>query len=244
LTTADVPKHLLPVAGVPAIVRLLDAEGPLSAFPQIVVAVAADDTQTLLTLVGQHSAKDETEPSRSSRSSGIATLQSEQDDSRWTLTSNNVQGQAIDLVKLSEDCFGPIDALRQIEIMNIVHPETRMVVFPGDLVILNDDKKIERYMLDALIRPPSDSAIVAMLVDVLEQDEHGHTLKESAKVSSSRSNRQSLLSHDFLAFYTTYLFQNFLTGKKRWLVTRRRRYRVHCSGISLRKLDREYVCQQ
>lgn len=97
----------------------------------------------------------------------------------WRLESNSVEGQMIYLVKLSEDCFASADGLRQVEETKLIHPATRIVLFPGDLVFLK--KEIN---LDALIRPPTGAACVALLVDVLEQDEHGQPVKESSKVGT------------------------------------------------------------
>jgi hypothetical protein len=172
------------VAGVPSILRLFEA-GPLSAFSQIVISVSSDDTKTISTLLGGD--PDEKEKSHE-KNRGIARLIETTDltsttvggaSQCWHLESKNVKGQKIYVIKLSGDCFGPIDALRQIEKTKTIHPSTRIVVFPGDLVVL----KAENFDLDALIRPSSDSACTVVLVDVLEQDEHGNVLKESAKVS-------------------------------------------------------------
>lgn len=182
MTTTDIPKHLLPVAGIPSIVRLLES---LSAFPQIVIAVAEDDTKTLATLLGTNNNTDKTVATLVQGPSGEETQQSmTTTTSFWDLTSELKRGQRIHVVKLTEDCYGSIDALRIIEGTKLIHPETRVVVFPGDLVILKKNTKF----LDSLIRPASEEvACTAMLVDVLEQDEHGLPLKESAKVRNSIS---------------------------------------------------------
>lgn len=190
VTTAEHPKHSLPVAGVPSILRLLNGQSPLSAFSQIVIAIAANDTRTVPILVGggdDDGTVGDDEDSPSKDAAAVATLESQQDD-RWKLSSNQVKGQTIYVIRLSEKCFGPIDALRQVESTKTIHPKTRIVVFPGDLVFLNSNGSSNNKngnILDALIRPPSNSACVSMLVDVLEQDEHGNTLKESAKVRIS-----------------------------------------------------------
>jgi hypothetical protein len=177
MTTADIPKHLLPVAGVPSILRLLEDDGPLSSFSQIVIAISFDDSKTLPTLLGEGE-----EDSR-----GLATLvRTENADSSasnshacWHLKSKKIKGQKIQLVKLFEDCFCSIDALRQIEETKLIHPATRIVVFPGDLAFL----KKQSINLDAMIRTTPDVACTALLVDVLVQDENGNTLEEPAKVS-------------------------------------------------------------
>ena len=184
MTARDIPKHILPVAGIPSIVRLLESLSP--SFSQIVIAVADDDTNTLPTLLGTYNNSDkaiaslvngpEEQTLSSSNDIGAASC--------WELESKLKTGQRIHLVKLSQDCYGSIDALRIIEDTKLVHPETRIVIFPGDLVIL----KRNTEFLNPLIRPASeDVACTAMLVDVLEQDENGLPLKESAKVSTKRT---------------------------------------------------------
>ena len=192
MTTKATPKHLLPVAGIPSIVRLLES---LSNFSQVVIAVAEDDTQTLPTLLGNNNNNN---PSQQQQqiSTGLLTLvrgPEEQNSTISTASNNNGStatfcwemksemkpGQRIHLVKLSEDCYGSADVLRIVEDTKLIDPKTRIVVFPGDLVIL----KKNIGLLEPLIRPFSDEvACTAMLVDVLEQDEHGLPLKESAKV--------------------------------------------------------------
>jgi hypothetical protein len=196
MTTAEHPKHLLPVAGVPSLLRLLSCDGPLSAFSQIVIAIGADDIRTVPILLGENDNEDmsgdgdDHNDIRLKRAPAPFTTTQlsppEESPFIWKLSSNQVIGQTIHVIKLTEDCFGPIEALRQVESSKLIHPETRIVVFPGDLVFLKStiSGKIKNdNILDALIRPPSNSACVCLLVDVLEQDEHGHTLKESAKVS-------------------------------------------------------------
>ena len=184
--TKDRPKHLLPVAGLPSIVRLLES---MSAFSQIVIAVEEGDNKTLPTLLGTDSNTDKAVASLVEgppEQQSLVRTASNNDACPalcWELKSELKRGQRIHLVKLSENCNGSIDALRTIEETKLIHPETRLVVFPGDLVILKKDTKF----FDALIRPASaDVACTAMLVDVLEQDEHGLPIKESAKVSLLR----------------------------------------------------------
>lgn len=170
MTSSDTPKHLLPVAGVPSILRLLEN---LSSFPQIVVVINAEDSQTLSVLQqiatlleGNENVQERGEEQSSSGNS-------------WTLEMKNNKSQTITVLKLGGECFGPVDAMRQVEETKVIHESTRIVVFPGDLVML------ENVLLDlaALLRPSPDSACTALLVDVGETDEHGVPLKESAKVS-------------------------------------------------------------
>ena len=161
VTTNETPKHLLPIAGIPCILRLLD---DLATFENIVVAISAEDDVTIPTI--------ET----------IAALtENDEVNGVWkfdAIKNNNKQQQRISILKLDEDCFGPVHAIRQVEEASLVHPSSRLVVFPGDLVLLHKD-----YDLSSLIRPEEDSSCVVSLVDVGEVDENGVPLKESAKVS-------------------------------------------------------------
>mmetsp|Transcript_13378 Transcript_13378/g.37665 ORF Transcript_13378/g.37665 Transcript_13378/m.37665 type:complete len:579 (-) Transcript_13378:1680-3416(-) len=183
MTTKDIPKHLLPVAGIPSIVRLLES---LWAFSQIVIAIAEDDTKTLPTLLGTNNNTDQTVASLVKGPSGTQQSKTTATTLCWELKSELKRGQKLHVVKLSEDCYGSIDALRIIEETKLIHPETRVVVFPGDLVIL----KKNTAFLDSLIRPASeDVACTAVLADVLEQDEHGLPLKESAKAKKGGLSR-------------------------------------------------------
>ena len=98
----------------------------------------------------------------------------------WIFESS--KNQKITLVKLGEECFGSIDALRQVETSDVIDSQSRVVVFPGDLVFLKKDLD-----LGPLLRLDTDSACTALLVDVGEVDEHGVPLKESSKVSNDHS---------------------------------------------------------
>lgn len=155
----ETPKHLLPVAGIPCIIRLLDS---LSVFPQVVIAVSFQDARTLevLQTLGTLQKQDE-----SKQVSGISTI--------------DVKGsnQIITVVKLGEDCLGTVQAVQQVEEKSIIDPTSRLIVFPGDLVVLKKDLNF-----DDLMRPTSDDACLAMLTDCGELDEQGLPMKESAKV--------------------------------------------------------------
>ncbi len=168
MTSSELPKHLLPVAGIPCILRLLES---LAEVPQIVIALSADDSATIPLLQSALSAEETSRPC----------------DDKTTTIAVLGRMQTIKVVKLSADCFGPVDALREIEESKIIHPSTRVVIFPGDLVFL--EKNIN---LDALLRPPSECDCTVLLVDVGEVDENGLPLKESAKVPYDGS---SYLTH-------------------------------------------------
>lgn len=157
ITSNETPKHLLPIAGIPCILRLLESMDKVS---QFVVAVSAQDTQTLSVL----------------KTVGTVRESNENGKKVWILDVEE-RSQTIVIVEISENCFGPIDAVREVEETKIIHPLTRLCVLPGDLIFLQKDLN-----LDPLLRPSSDSSCTALLVDVGEVDEHGVPLKESAKV--------------------------------------------------------------
>ena len=158
MTSSETPKHLLPVAGIPSILRLLET---LVNFPEIVIAISPEDGQTKKVV------------------ENVAKLKDDKGDI-WIFESS--KNQKITLVKLGEECFGSIDALRQVETSDVIDSQSRVVVFPGDLVFLKKDLD-----LGPLLRLDTDSACTALLVDVGEVDEHGVPLKESAKVSNDHS---------------------------------------------------------
>lgn len=133
--------------------------------PQIVVAISADDSGTLALLESELGADVK-----------IA------ENSNVTTISVKGRSQTVTVVQLSPNCFGPVDAMREVEALKIVHPSTRLVIVPGDLVFLQKDVN-----LDPLLHPASAEDCAVLLVDVGEVDEHGSPLKESAKVSSSYS---------------------------------------------------------
>mmetsp|Transcript_25512 Transcript_25512/g.59780 ORF Transcript_25512/g.59780 Transcript_25512/m.59780 type:complete len:561 (-) Transcript_25512:410-2092(-) len=196
MTTADTPKHLLPVAGIPSIARLLDALSHSVA--QIVIAVADDDdNRTLRALTTKEG--DDGEAAPASLVKGPSDDDDDDDVNRccWELKPNRKEGgrdQRLHLVALPPDTQGSIDAIRAIEATGLIHPSTRMVVVPGDLVVLNNNngggKDRTNDLFDALVRPASETvACTAVLVDVLEPDEHGLPLKESAKAKKGGLSR-------------------------------------------------------
>ena len=161
MTTPDTPKHLLPVAGVPCILRLLES---MTTFQEIIVAIAVEDDSTLKIIETIATLKTTT------------TTTTEESTGIWKLDSKN-RAQSITIIKLSEDCFGPVHAIQQVEEAGLVHPSSRLVVFPGDLVFLKKNPD-----LSSLLRPEEKSSCVVLLDDVGEVDENGVPLKESAKV--------------------------------------------------------------
>jgi hypothetical protein len=191
MTSTDNPKHMLPIAGIPSILRLVER---LAYLPQLVVAISAEDSTTLPRLKTELGGNDPTEVI---------------EESNPTVISVKGRSQQLIVLKLSPDCFGTVDALREVEETKIVHRSSRLVVFPGDLVFLQKEVN-----LDPLLRPPSDSDCAILLVDVGEVDEHGIPLKESAKVSPLLALAKSDLSSGLILILPFHFRQTL--GKEGW----------------------------
>mmetsp|Transcript_172 Transcript_172/g.351 ORF Transcript_172/g.351 Transcript_172/m.351 type:complete len:589 (-) Transcript_172:63-1829(-) len=207
--TSSVPKHLLPVAGIAPLTRLLHT---LHSFPQIIITIAHDDVKTI-EFVNQVATLQDTVTGIEGNNKTSVQQQQQVPNKVWKFASKIVDGgQPIYVVQLSEECFGSVDALRQVETTKIVHPSTPIVVFPGDIVFLTSPDETTQ-LLDPFMRPQQsqsqsqsqrsrhddsgsggydensnihssskdDVACTVLLVDVLELDEHDMPLKESAK---------------------------------------------------------------
>jgi NDP-sugar pyrophosphorylase family protein len=109
LTSADTRKHLLPIAGVPCIIRLMES---LKLISNVIVCVAEDDTATF---------------------SVLEQIASKTSDT--TLATK--EGQTITILSLSESNAGSADAIRKIEEEKLVAESAHLIVVPGDLVVLN-----------------------------------------------------------------------------------------------------------
>ena len=200
------PKHLLPVAGIPCLARLLDRLCMMSV-QNIVLTISSEDTATVPTLLGQPNQEfvqiDNKDGESKSSKDGTS-------NKKWTLVrKKNLSGkdsqplkQTITIMALSKEveCFGSIDAWKQIELAKIIPESSHVVILPGDLVLssLEEDTKSgtvgqssSLFGLDSMFRRPTtvtkslqpSPACTMVLVDVGEQDENGIPLKESAKVS-------------------------------------------------------------
>jgi CTP:molybdopterin cytidylyltransferase MocA len=157
MTSPDAPKHLMPVAGVPCVVRLLHSVAA-SGFTNLVVALASSDTTSM----------------------SILKEQVGEDDMFCALPEHNMK---VTLVSLSDDCAGSAEALRQV---NDVIPQTsNILVLPGDLVVMETSvlQQLVHAHRQANLPPHTMSTACTMLLaNVGEQDEHGVPLKESSKV--------------------------------------------------------------
>jgi len=154
MTSPETPKHTLPVAGVPVVLRLLHSVAA-SGFTQCVVALASIDkiTQNLL-------------------------KQQVGDDN--VLNKTNMK---VTLHTLSDDCSGSAEALRQVNDVippnsNLVVLPGDLVVLETSVLtqLVNSHRQSNL--------PPNNmsTACTMLLADVGEQDENGIPLKESSKV--------------------------------------------------------------
>ena len=158
LTSEDAPKHTLPIAGVPVILRLLQAVAA-SGFVQCVVALANSDSTTLTLL------KEEL---------------GEQISQHVFRFQSTMQ---VTIHILSDECAGSGEALRQID--GVISSNSHVVVLPGDLLVF--ETSLFTQLVDAHRQSNLTSVSTActmLLADVGEQDEHGVPLKESSKVRS------------------------------------------------------------
>lgn len=233
LTPLQQPKHLLPIAGIPCILRLLDQLSFCT--PHVVIAIAEHDEVTIPAL--QKVSKMQRSRQSSSQSQDVTNDQTE--PTLCTLVKTIDDGDrkphqyaktTISVVRLTNEAFGSVDALRLIEDPSVIPKSSSIVVMPGDLVVMKNDLR-----LHDLFRPRTDAACTAMLVDVGKQDENGIPLKESSKVCSS-SDVEDVMSSGrlFIHSLTDLCFESYADictilyvqplGKERRTRTGRRRY--------------------
>eukprot|EP00934_Nitzschia_sp_Nitz4_P008065 Nitzschia sp. Nitz4//scaffold65_size103378//90226//91829//NITZ4_004482-RA/size103378-augustus-gene-0.89-mRNA-1//-1//CDS//3329556288//8055//frame0 len=171
MVSDETPKHLLPIAGVPSIQRLLETLAPQVS--QIIVAVSPDDSQTLPLIETLATLREPWDPLSDEKAPKVSHYRMNEPSKPLCFVQTNTT-------------FGPIDVIRQIEQTKILHPQTRLCVVPGDLVILPHDIR----SWDPILRPPSTTSdCISLLVDVGEVDEHGVPLKESAKAKKGSLSR-------------------------------------------------------
>ena len=137
------PKHILPVAGVPAIQRLLDALEQHVKFQQCVVVIASDDAVTIPLLQQHYSIR-----SRSNVKSKETVNEPTVAPGASSATSGRLSSAAIiptphnpyftlSVVRLPEDCSGSCRAVNYMESLDYIPSESHLVVFPGDLIVLD-----------------------------------------------------------------------------------------------------------
>lgn len=179
ITSTELPKHLMPVAGIPVISRLLTA-AEASGFQECVVVVAQDDKRTI-PLLKKELVKDE--QNKEGRYELVASKPN-------LVLESGDKLKKITILILDEDCQGSIDALRKVEKESVVPASSNMVVIPGDLVVFDAsvlssvcDTHRQGYhgQSNGAKSNKMTAACTVLLADVGEQDEHGVPLKESAK---------------------------------------------------------------
>ena len=153
MTSTETPKHLLPIAGVPLIVRLLHSVAA-SGFAQCIVALASSDSTTM------------------------TLLKQEVGDGDWFQTKMKVT-----LYSLSDDCAGSVEALRQVNDVvspnsNLVVLPGDLVMMETSVLT----QLVNAHRQSNLPPNNMSTACTMLLADVGEQDENGVPLKESSKV--------------------------------------------------------------
>jgi translation initiation factor eIF-2B subunit gamma len=168
LTSKESPKHVLPIAGVAVLTRLLDAL-EASGFRQTVIAVSQDDSATV-DLLRQACVE-----------SSCTTNTASEDTTVSLLYGTKLH---VTVVRLEPDCPGSVQALRQVERCNLIPPSSNVVVLPGDAVILDATALADLCHLHRTNTQTSypTTACTLLLTDVGEIDDAtGAPLKESAK---------------------------------------------------------------
>lgn len=195
VTSAETPKHMMPLAGIPVISRLLTSV-ETSGFQECIVVLSHSDPVTMAhlktELVGSRSTNEsgsENDANKSNSSNSNAPTSGGSMNQSYNVASSKPNllilesgtFMKISVLTLPDDSQGSIDALRKVEEMGIVPPASNLVVLPGDLVVF--DSSVISNLCDTH-RQGQKAACTVLLTDVGEQDEQGAPLKESAKVNS------------------------------------------------------------
>ena len=225
----QLPKHLLPAAGIPFLERLLT--GALSDFQHVFIAIAADDQMTVPTLFEEQTAvwQSDTAAATSTTTTDPTTATFPQPHSVWKPVANNSNSNnnnnnnnslllpaRVTVVRMPEECPGSAEVLRQLE--GLLPTAAHVLVVPGDLVVTSaattlaalvqahrqgqQAVKKTNYTCNQTAAGPA--ACTLLLHDVGEQDEHGVPLKESAKQKKGGLARDAEdIEYMALAFGTT-----------------------------------------
>jgi len=181
---AALPKHLLPVAGVPVLARLLRCVQSAALFRTCVVAVSSQDTATVAALRSEFG---------QSETAGAGTAADASSTTASTFRFGTHPTMEVTIVPLEEsadgeECSGSADVIRQLEMRYFRRQlrnsnKTNIVVLPGDLVVADRSalEGIVRAHYRASCSSGPAAACTLLLTDVGELDEHGAPLKESAK---------------------------------------------------------------
>jgi len=158
------PKHLLPIAGVPILVRSL-LHVQRSGFRRCVVAVSAFDKGSTLSVLKEDPLL---------QLSNVVTIGT---ITKATLPNNT----SLFVFDLPSDCEGSVDALLDVvaaggtdDGTSLIYQHSHVVVMPSDLVLETDDDHLGA-LADTHRRGVSRRtvALTALLADVGDEDEQG-----------------------------------------------------------------------
>ena len=190
VTSESLPKHMMPICGIPVVARLLMTLEACR-FQECVLVLAAEDKVTVPHLKEFLLKDDENDANSANISESMA------GNYRMTATKPNIvlesETMKITILNANEGCQGSIDALRKVEEAHVVPDTSHMVVVPGDLVVfdtsvlcnlcdIHREGYYQRAGGDKKSKDAISTACTVLLTDMGEQDEQGIPLKESAKV--------------------------------------------------------------
>ncbi|GKY96701.1 hypothetical protein MPSEU_000629600 [Mayamaea pseudoterrestris] len=195
MVSPELPKHLLPVAGVSIIKRLLH-QIQTAGFVECVIVIAPDDKVTIPALLQQQGGGGELSTMTRCDSKHDSSSSQQLHVSLLLQKSSSSAQVALRIIvySLEEECLGSAKALACLERAKVVSPRSQIVVLPADAVVLQSNGLSKLAQLgrnnsfaenddDAASAPSSSGrvACVMLLSDVAQVDEHGLPLKESAK---------------------------------------------------------------
>jgi NDP-sugar pyrophosphorylase family protein len=204
VATDTAPEHLLPVAGIPILVRLLTAL-QAACFAHVVIVLDPKDTATRTTLSSVKGVSvDKDTNVHQTTDSGVSSNVTRLSWANMTLT----------LLTLDTPCGSDGEALRRVEQSNVVASDRHLLVVPGDLVVEATGQPLRELMQmhrssysswgtthdirgvsawnysNANVSTAAPAGCSILLTHVGATDEKGHPLKESAK------QKKGLLSRD------------------------------------------------
>ncbi|CAB9512992.1 Translation initiation factor [Seminavis robusta] len=177
ITSNELPKHMMPVGGIPVLSRLLTAI-EASGFQECVVVLARDDPVTMPHLKADLLNNENTNSGSCADDTMTGSYRISSSKPNVVVMESNSH-MKITILTLQEECEGSIDAVRQVETIGAVPKASNMMVLPGDLVVF--DPSVISNICDTHRQEGIPTVCTVLLADVGEQDEHGAPLKESAK---------------------------------------------------------------
>ena len=203
ITSAEsLPKHMMPICGIPVVARLLMTLEACR-FQQCVLVLAAEDNVTVSYLKefllkkseeGNMTTSDNNNNNNNNNNENLAGNYQMTATTPYCVLESETTGMKVTILHADQNSAGSIDSLRKVEEAHIVAETSHMVVVPGDLVVF--DTSVLRDLCDAhregyyqkgyfggrTGKDAISTACTVLLTDVGEQDEQGVPLKESAKV--------------------------------------------------------------